>query len=182
MTDISQTPANNSTAEDAVPNAQGAKAPKANWLDDGARPCDPAIFLETLGVWEAAQQVPLRSERPQGPGYVLADIPINRAGMAVVKLLRERGVPHPQAYLIRLMHLSEVFDDIARGGALAKYVKPGEEPKTVLVNEALLTAVALAPISVPANLAKAKGMLNLEAIRVLAESASEDEEEATNAD
>lgn len=152
---------------------------KSPWIAEGMKPCDPEIFRSALDAWTAAQQVPLRTEPHKGPGYVLSDIPINRAAMGTVKFLRDRGVPHPQAYLIRLMHLGEIFENAAQGGTLAKFVKPSDEDGTVCVSDALLHAVALAPIPEPADVSSTSTMLDIEAIRVLADSAWDAVEEAS---
>lgn len=160
----------------AIQDGGRAKSP---WIEEGMKPCDPEIFCAAVDAWGTSQQVPLRTEPPKGPGYVLSDIPINRAAMGAVKFLRERGVSHPQAYLIRLLHMGEVFENAAQGGALAKFVKPSEEEGTVCVSDALLHAVALTPIPVPADISKASTMLDIEAIRVLAESTWVANEEAS---
>ncbi len=152
---------------------------RSPWIAEGMKPCDPQIFCAAVDAWETAQRVPLRTEPPKGSGYVLSDIPINRAALGVVKFLRERGVLHPQAYLIRLMHMGEVFDNAASGGPLAKFIKPSEEDSSACVSEALLHAVALAPIRLPADLSTGETMLDLEAIRGLADAAWMANEEAS---
>jgi hypothetical protein len=122
----------------------------SRWIDDGTQPCDPSIFRKVLDVWHTGADSPLRKRMPAGPGYVLADIPINRAAMAAVGFLKARGVAHPQAYLIRILNFGEVLQAAKPGGPLSKFVKPSDSPDILLVSEALLDAVATSTVRAPA--------------------------------
>ena len=102
--------------------------------------------------------------------------------MGTAKFLRERGVEHPQAYLMRLMHMGDVLENAGNGGVLAKFVKPSDEEGTLSVSEVLLNAVALAPIPEAAGLSPSATMLDIEAIRVLAEAAWVESEGASGDD
>ncbi len=168
-------------SNNARSDQHGGRA-KSPWIAGAMEPCDPEIFRAALEAWGAARQVPLRSGPTKGPGYALSDIPINRAAMGAAKFLRERGVAHPQAYLMRLMHMGDVFENAGKGGVLAKFVKPADEEGMVSVSEALLNAVALAPIPAAAGLSHAAAMLDIEAIRVLAETAWVESEGASGDD
>ena len=121
----------------------------SHWLARMAGPCDPEIFRKALEVWQTGAQFPLRKRPVAGSGFVLADIDVNRSAMATIGFLRARGVAQPQAYLVRLMHFYEVLEAAQAGGALARFVKPSDADDCVMISEALLDAVAEAPVPVP---------------------------------
>jgi hypothetical protein len=142
----------NSNTPNTAAQEERMTAPKnfSRWVDHGTEPCDPAIFREALDVWHTGAQVPLRERRPAGPGYVLTDIPVNRAAMATVAFLKARGVAHQQAYLMRLLNFGDVLQAAKPGGPLARFVKPSDTPDDLLVSEALLDAVAMSSVLAPA--------------------------------
>lgn len=151
---------------------------KSQWIQGMHEPCDPEIFKRALEVWQVGADFPLRAQPVVAPGYVLADIEINRAAMATIGFLRARGVAQPQSYLLRLMHFGEVLDAARAGGVLAKFVKASDEDGCVLISDALIEALATAPIPVPAEpSAPLNGpYLDLDEIARLAQAAFDEDE------
>lgn len=121
------------------PDAQPRKSP---WLEGVLTPCDPKIFLEAMQTWSDASSKPLPEPKNKAPGLRLTDIPINRSALRTVAFLRERGVAAPHAYLWRLMHLHEVFEQAAAYG-LADHVRDTE------ISSALITGMATARVNGP---------------------------------
>lgn len=126
------------------------KKPKMNHhvLSHATAAVDPTVFLAMMSVWENAANVPLRAEGWTPPGLgglYLTDIPINRSAMAVVGELKRRGIEEPasQAYLMRLIHFGEMFEERAR---FAEFLKPGSEEGALLIASVLLEAFALADL------------------------------------
>jgi len=116
----------------------------SRWLEGLEAPCDEQIFLQAVEAWGNAMDVPLRgSNEPLLPGRIyLSDIPINRAAMAAMKILRAASVAAPQAYLWRLMHLGEIFCAAQQLG-IADLVREDE------VHTDVLRAAAIAKLKTP---------------------------------
>jgi len=118
---------------------------KTRWIDQMDAPCDPNIFLRAVAAWERGRDVPIRHQEQLQPGRLyLADIDLNRAAMETVRELRAAGVPNPQAYLWRLMHMGEILRAAAALG-LADLVREDK------VHTALLRAAAVAKFRVPVS-------------------------------
>jgi len=155
-------------------------SPVSSWFDGLGQPCDPEIFQRALEVWQTGGQFKLRNKPPTQSGLYLSDIPINRSAMATLGFLRARGVTGVQAYLWRIMHFNELLDHMRPDGLLAKYVKPEDEKGVMSVSEALLHAVAIAPIKMPIDLsAKDYCLFDVEEIARLAEENWKADSEAT---
>lgn len=149
------------------------------WFADMFPPCDPKIFRRALDVWHTGAEFPLRKRPVSGPGYVLADIPINRSAMATTGFLRARGVASPQAYLMRIMHMYEVMEECKPGGLFEPFTKPSDEDGCILLSGALLDAVALTPVPIPADPAKRTegAVLDLHGIARAAQAAHDSDDE-----
>lgn len=116
---------------------------KTRWIDEMGTPCDPDVFLRAVAAWERGRDVPIRHPEQLQPGRLyLADVDVNRAVMETVRELRAAGVPNPQAYLWRVMHLGEIFRAAPALG-LGDLVREDE------VHTALLRAAAVAKFRVP---------------------------------
>lgn len=158
-----------------VPSTSNTQScdPVSPWMAGVQSPCDPNILRRAIEVWQAGAQVPLRKRPVSGPGYVLADIPINRAAIATAGFLRARNVKNAHAYLWRAMNFGEVLEQALPGGPLARFVTPSDKEGVVFVSDALFHAVALAraPVSTGGDIdALAHGpSLDLQAIQRLAE-------------
>jgi hypothetical protein len=144
-------------------------ASNSQWLDDLHTPCDPKIFRRALDVWQAGGQFKLRKSKPKQKGLYLADIPVNRSAMATIGFLKARGVKNTQAYLWRTMHFGQLLEHLQPGGLLAKYVKLGSDKDSMMVSEALLDAVAIAPVKLPNDPAADACVFDVEEIARIAE-------------
>jgi hypothetical protein len=142
---------------------------KSTWLDGLDQPCDPKIFERALEVWQAGSQFKLRKTPPTKKGLYLSDIPMNRSAMATIGFLKARGVTNSQAYLWRAMHFGELLQHMQQDGRLAKYVKVGKEKGVTLVSDALLHAIAVAPIKLPNDLGTEESGFDLEEIARIAD-------------
>lgn len=81
------------------------------WIDYIDTPCDTELFVQAAEAWGDGLEVPIRPpDEPRPAGLYLADMPVNRAAMHVVRQLRAKGVQNTQAYLWRLLHLHEIFE------------------------------------------------------------------------
>jgi hypothetical protein len=123
-----------------------------DWKEEFSRqaehPVDEELFLYCQHVYAAAAHLSMPVENPayrpliedKGKTYALADIPINRGMLAVLKELRGRDEMTRQAIMLRLMHVGEIFGQ----EKLKKFFQESKEPGAVMVSEALLRACATA--------------------------------------
>lgn len=118
-----------------------------------ADPVDPDLFLWCQGVYHAAASLSMPVENPAAKPviadgdktYAFSDIPINRGMLAVMKELRERGLPEEQRMAMswRLMHFGDIFKHQKK---LHAFIKHGDSPGELEVSEALIKACATARI------------------------------------
>jgi hypothetical protein len=111
---------------------------------------DPEIFVFCSNVYHHAARLNMPVENPAakplfvdaGKEYALADIPLNRGMLAVVKELREQGysddVKH--AVTMRLMHFGEIFGK----DELEPFQRKCDRTDVVEVSDALVKACASA--------------------------------------
>lgn len=114
-------------------------------------PVDPDRFLAMTQVFNEGAQEPLKP--CSGAGYQLADIPINRAMMAVFGACTESDAPdsETEATMMRLMLMGQVVE--ARH-LLGKYIRSGADGWSTDLHSALLKAVAVARIDLQGERAR----------------------------
>lgn len=106
------------------------------------KPVDPALFIEMVGIFQAATQQPMPSPKRRRPGYYLTDIPLNRGMLGTVQALREKGgEAQIEPILFRLMHMGEILGARAHFG---RFIRDRAEADGVDISEALLKAAAVA--------------------------------------
>lgn len=125
---------------------------EASLWDDVASPVDLETFKYAFEVWIRAGNGSMAVENPganpclvdgdTGQAYLLADKPINRAGMAVSSELREAGVRNIPAYTMRLMHIGQLFSE--HQGALSDFFKMGDSSEEAEIDSVLIEAMATA--------------------------------------
>lgn len=111
---------------------------------------DPDVFTFCSNIYHHAARLTMPVENPAAKtlfvdgdkGYALADIPLNRGMLAVMKELREQGHPEDvkHAVAMRLMHFGEIFGK----EELQPFLKEGDAPGYMMVSEALVKACASA--------------------------------------
>lgn len=125
-----------------------AVAKQGEFVRAMGEPVDVETFKFAFVVWMNAGAMRMSAPNPDqvqiedtegGVTYRLANIPLNRAGLAVTEQLREAGVHHPQAYLARLMHLSQLYDE--KDGLLAPFFKADAHGE-VMISSSLVEAMA----------------------------------------
>lgn len=112
-------------------NAPHAPSP---WLDDIHTPCDPAIFLSLMAVWQVGASVPVTIPKQKQCGIYLTDMPLNRCAMFVFKHMRQQGIQRPQAYLWRLMNFGLLLEEAPRHGL--QHCINGDEVHVALIHAA----------------------------------------------
>jgi len=126
-----------------------AKARVRLYWDEQSQPVDPAVFRFAFGVWCAAasRKMPVENleltqfvDTETGIVFSLKDRPVNRAGIAVVRQLREMGIKDVLPYLTRLMQMQDLFDE--HNGVLADFFD--EADGHLMIADDLLTAAASA--------------------------------------
>jgi hypothetical protein len=131
---------------------EAKKSARVNW-DEQGQPVDPATFRFAFGIWcaAAARKMPVENrelmrivDTVAGTEASLIDRPINRAGFAVSRQLREMGINNPLPYLIRLMSLQDLCDE--RNGVLADYFD--QVDGQLMIADDLLTAAAQARFTI----------------------------------
>lgn len=110
------------------------------WLDEIHAPCDPAVFLSLMTVWQEGANVPVTSPKKKQRGIYLTDVPLNRCAMFVLRHMRQQGIQRPQAYLWRLMNFGLLLEAAPRYGL--QHCINGDE-----VHVALIHAAAVAKLS-----------------------------------
>lgn len=125
------------------------KTKQPPFLRDMGKPVDPDTFVYMMQVFQSGAQMTIPVENPSarpaivdddGTAYALTDTPMNRGMGAVMKELSETGEGPAQAYLVRIMHMGEIFRDHGRFGRFMK--SEGDDFHSV--SAALLRAAATA--------------------------------------
>lgn len=121
----------------------------SSWLNDMSLPLDPETFKMMVEIYQAAAALRMPTKNPEqhqilmeGSDKVISftDIPMNRGMLEVNRQCREIGIQNPQAYLVRLMHMSEIFDARDRFGKLIIIDNDG----SMSIHESILEAAAVA--------------------------------------
>jgi hypothetical protein len=128
------------------------------WVEGATSSVDPEIFVYAWEVMTKAATLKMPVVNPSltkfmdedGTVFSLTSTPLNIAMTTVAKELRELGVANTQAYLCRLMHLPQVYEEIVNDpqhpltGYLERLDEEHEGAEAIGVNKALIEAMATA--------------------------------------
>lgn len=108
-------------------------------------PIEYPVFKFALGVFQEAasgRMIGAHLPKPDGPGIYLANIPINRGMLAVLREIPHLNQSQQQALGLRLMNFGEAVGEAQADSRFSGHFKQGDEPGSIMVSDAFTRAYA----------------------------------------